>query len=218
MKKIHDAAEATDSCGLMSALADGEADAAELGRGCALWAGDATARERWHAYHLIGDVLRSEDLAHRPPHDQDFLRRLSVRLQAEPATLAPAAPGASQAPARRGWVLPAAMAAAVMALATAVGLWSANDEAASPPQLAMAPAAAPVPKSAAPAAPSATAAATALAQTAPTVAEAVPVGGRVVRDAQLDRYLRAHREYAAALPGSLPGGSGRSMATVSYER
>jgi len=48
--------------------------------------------------------------------------------------------------------------------------------------------------------------------------EAVPAGGRVVRDAQLDRYLRAHRDYATALPGSLPGGSGRSIATVSLER
>jgi hypothetical protein len=40
----------------------------------------------------------------------------------------------------------------------------------------------------------------------------------VVRDAQLDRYLRAHRDYATALPGSLPGGPGRSIATVSFER
>ena len=42
--------------------------------------------------------------------------------------------------------------------------------------------------------------------------------GAVVRDAQLDRYLRAHRDYATASPGSLPGGSGRSIATVSLER
>jgi hypothetical protein len=48
--------------------------------------------------------------------------------------------------------------------------------------------------------------------------ELSPQGGRVVRDAQLDRYLRAHREYATAVPGSLPGGSGRSIATVSFER
>jgi len=40
----------------------------------------------------------------------------------------------------------------------------------------------------------------------------------MVRDTQLDSYLRAHRDYAAALPGSLPGGSGRSLAAVSYER
>jgi hypothetical protein len=50
------------------------------------------------------------------------------------------------------------------------------------------------------------------------VAELVPAGGRVVRDAQLDQYLRAHRDYGTALPGSLPGGAGRSIATVSFDR
>ena len=35
---------------------------------------------------------------------------------------------------------------------------------------------------------------------------------------RLDRYLRAHRDYATALPGSLPGGSGRSITNVSLDR
>ena len=104
-----------------------------------------------------------------------------------------------------------------MALATAVGLWSANDEGAAAPKLALASVAARVPLAAAPSVPVAAAPA-ALAQTAPAAAEPVPAGGRMVRDAQLDSYLRAHRDYAAALPGSLPGGSGRSLAAVSYER
>jgi sigma-E factor negative regulatory protein RseA len=54
----------------------------------------------------------------------------------------------------------------------------------------------------------------------PTAAapELAAQGGRVLRDAQLDRYLRAHREYATAVPGSLPGGASRSIATVSFER
>ncbi len=43
-------------------------------------------------------------------------------------------------------------------------------------------------------------------------------GSRIVRDAQLDRYLRAHREYGADLPGSLPGGAGRSVTAVSFDR
>lgn len=212
--KQHDAADATDTCRLMSEMADGEADAAGLGRGCTLWADDAVARERWHAYHLIGDVLRSQELAYRPQHDQDFLRRLSVRLRGESAVLAPAPLRPGPVAGRRRWARPAALAAGLMALATAVGLWSASDEGASVPKLALAPVAAPAPLLAAPAA--ATPAAPAVA--AAPVAEAVPAGGRVVRDAQLDRYLRAHRDYAAALPGSLPGGSGRGIAAVSYER
>ena len=44
---------------------------------------------RWHAYHLIGDVLRSDDLASAPGRDAAFLQRLSARLDDEPAVLAP---------------------------------------------------------------------------------------------------------------------------------
>lgn len=192
---------------LMSALADGEAEASEVGRGCALWSSaDAAARERWHAYHLIGDVLRSEDLACRPGRDRAFLERLSARLDAEPAVLAPQ-PLPTTAPARRrGWALPAALAAGVMALATVLVMAVGPGGGASAPTLAAAPQAA-LPTAVAAAAPG-----------APAVSEVVPPGGRVVRDAQLDRYLRAHRDYATALPGSLPGGSGRSVATVSFER
>lgn len=190
---------------LMSALADGEVAAAEVGRGCAAWSSAAGARERWHAYHLIGDVLRSEDLAAQAGRDRAFLQRLNARLDAEPAVLAPQPlPAAAR---RRGWVLPAAWAAGVMALATVlVVAIGPGGGAPAPATLAAAPQSAPA-AGAAPAAPAATA-----------VAEVVPPGGRVVRDAHLDRYLRAHRDYATALPGSLPGGSGRSVATVSFER
>jgi sigma-E factor negative regulatory protein RseA len=59
---------------------------------------------------------------------------------------------------------------------------------------------------------------TAGAAAAPPVLEASALGSRIVRDAQLDRYLRAHRDYGTALPGSLPGGPARSIATVSLER
>ncbi len=199
------AVDANDARWLMSALADGEVDDAECGRGCAAWsAAGAAARERWHAYHLIGDVLRSEDLASRPAHDRAFLQRLSARLDAEPAVLAPQPqPRRAAVPARRAWAMPAALAAGVMALATVLVVAMRPDAGASAPTLAAAPAAAePTP----------------VALAAPVLSEGVAPGGRVVRDAQLDRYLRAHRDYATALPGSLPGGSGRSVATVSFER
>jgi hypothetical protein len=52
----------------------------------------------------------------------------------------------------------------------------------------------------------------------PPVPQAMAQGNRIVRDAQLDRYLQAHRDYGTALPGSLPGGAGRSIATVAFER
>ena len=200
-------ADANDPRWLLSALADGEADAAESGRGCAAWsAGDVTARESWHAYHLIGDVLRSEDLAGAPQRDKDFLARLNHRLDAEPAVLAPQPLQPVVPVRRRAWFMPAALAASVMALATVlvvtIGPGSGSGNPA--PTLAVAPAA-----------PAVMAVAASAEQ---GVAEVAPPGGRVVRDAQLDRYLRAHRDYATALPGSLPGGSGRSIATVSMDR
>ncbi len=197
--------DANDARWLLSALADGEADTAEFGRGCAAWsAADALARQRWHAYHLIGDVLRSDNLASTPQRDRAFLERLSQRLDAEPAVLAPQ-PLQTAVPARRrSWVMPAAIAASVMGLAAVLVVASGPGGEGSAPLLA-----------AAPALPSVMAVA---ASAVPAVAEAAPPGGRIVRDAQLDRYLRAHRDYATGLPGSLPGGSGRSMATVSLDR
>jgi sigma-E factor negative regulatory protein RseA len=189
---------------LLSVMADGEADAAEFSRGCAAWSGaDLRTRQGWHAYHLIGDVLRSGDLASPPGRDMAFLQRLSARLEGEPAVLAPE-PLPAAAKRRPVWVMPAAMAAGVMALATVlvVSIGPSGSGSAKPTLVA------------APAAPTVVAARDAVSATT----EAVPAGGRVVRDAQLDRYLRAHRDYATASPGSLPGGSGRSIATVSLER
>ena len=198
--------DANDARRLLSALADGETEPAESARACAAWAAaDAAARECWQAYHLIGDVLRSEDLASPPQRDRAFLDRLSLRLDAEPAVLAPRPLPAAAAPRRRGWVMPAALAAGVMALATVRVVAVGPGGGATAPALALAPVVTPV----AAAVPAATAAET---------TEIAPPGGRVVRDAQLDRYLRAHRDYATALPGSLPGGSGRSVTAVSLER
>lgn len=198
--------DANDPRWLLSALADGEADATEAGRACAAWAGaEPQTRQSWHAYQLIGDVLRSEDLASPPGRDRAFLARLSARLDDEPSVLAPQPLPVAPTKRRPVWALPAALAAGVMALATVlVVAFGPSGSDAQSPLLAAAPAAA--------------GAAAVVPASSQMVAEAVPQGGRVLRDAQLDRYLRAHREYATALPGSLPGGSGRSITAVSLER
>jgi sigma-E factor negative regulatory protein RseA len=84
----------------LSALADGRADDAD--RAIAAWTHDAEARQTWHAYHLIGDVLRSDDLAVSADRDEAFLLRLRQQLAKEPVVLAPqilVAPLAAQAPA-----------------------------------------------------------------------------------------------------------------------
>ena len=56
----------------LSALADGEL-AGDAGEAAFMaWRRDAGARRDWHAWHLIGDVLRSEDLASDPRADLRF--------------------------------------------------------------------------------------------------------------------------------------------------
>jgi sigma-E factor negative regulatory protein RseA len=78
----------------LSALVDGEAVSADLQE--VLAAGRESARtlsvtcETWHVYHLIGDVMRSEDLA-GAGRDGAFLERLRGRLAQEPVVVAPAA-------------------------------------------------------------------------------------------------------------------------------
>uniref|UniRef100_UPI00333F867B sigma-E factor negative regulatory protein n=1 Tax=Castellaniella defragrans TaxID=75697 RepID=UPI00333F867B len=67
----------------VSAWVDGEADmrADELDT--------PYGRQIWDTYHLIGDVMRSNDLAIRP--SDRFYARVSAAIDAEPAILAPAA-------------------------------------------------------------------------------------------------------------------------------
>jgi sigma-E factor negative regulatory protein RseA len=63
---------------------DGEAGefSAHGSRGLEL--GDPQAREAWHTYHLIGDLLRG-----LPPTAPDFSARVSRALAGEPTVLAP---------------------------------------------------------------------------------------------------------------------------------
>src|SRR3982751_4396963 len=74
----------------LSALADGElgGDAGEAA--FKAWRSDSEARRDWHDWHLIGDVLRSEDLASSPRVDLDFCVALRTRLAGEAIVLAPA--------------------------------------------------------------------------------------------------------------------------------
>lgn len=75
----------------LSALMDGTLGAADTEAACRLWRHSAQARDDWHAYHLIGDVLRSDDLASTPTRDEAFLQALRGRLAQEPVPMAPAA-------------------------------------------------------------------------------------------------------------------------------
>jgi sigma-E factor negative regulatory protein RseA len=89
----------------LSALADGDAQAADAA--CDAWRDDEDARRSWHCYQLIGDVMRSEDLAQRPARDAAFLAGVRARLAAEPVVLAPRRGAARRQP----WLVPVAAAA-----------------------------------------------------------------------------------------------------------
>ncbi|RZI83182.1 MAG: hypothetical protein EOP38_13480 [Rubrivivax sp.] len=73
----------------LSALADGEASAPEVARACAAWRDDAKVRAHWNTYHLIGDAMRSEELA-EASGSAHFLKSFRERLAQEPVVLAPA--------------------------------------------------------------------------------------------------------------------------------
>jgi sigma-E factor negative regulatory protein RseA len=178
--------DTTDSQEMISALADGQLQGEAFARAVEAAAGDPAGRQAWHAYHLIGDVLRSSDLA-AGSASNEFVVRLRGRLQQESAPVAlhreavqvsaelhPAA--ANDASMR--WKMAAAVAS--VAAVAAIG-WNVGGPSALPvqPQLAVA--------------------------TPPAANAVVAVQrGPMIRDPRLDELLAAHRQLAGspALQGS----------------
>jgi sigma-E factor negative regulatory protein RseA len=193
----------------ISALIDGELGPDGVARACVSWRSDARSRQTWHAYHLIGDVLRSDDLASRPARDADFLNRLRERLAEEPVVLAPAAlPSAPTAPAMGGrralrhWRAGAAVAAGFVAVAGVLVVM--RSPAPQPaPELARAPVSAPV---------------VPVAADAGVEQAAYVTDGRVMRDARLDRYLAAHQQFAGASALGVPSAFLRSATADASKR
>ena len=189
----------------LSSLMDGDLGAGDAAGACLLWRQDAQARSDWHAYHLIGDVLRSDDLASAPARDAAFLQALRQRLADEPVPLAPAplatpavvpiaqvaqvAQGVAAGGRRRGrhWLMaPAAVAAGFVAVAGVMVVTRVMS---------------PVPAA------------------QPVLADAgrLPAAGAsavLVRSAQLDRYLSAHRSLAS---GTLPGAGAEHRVHIVFE-
>lgn len=173
----------------LSALADGQADAAEPA--CGLWRDDAAARQAWHAYHLIGDVLRSEELAREPGRDAAFLAGLRERLAAEPVVLAPGTVVARER-ARQPWLLPAAAAAGFVAVAGVLLVLRLGTPGAPVPAAVLAGAPGP--------------GLTAVSNAAAPAAQSPSRSAGFIRDPQLDEYLRAHQAAGGAVAAASPGG------------
>lgn len=205
----------------LSALADGEADAEDLQGALAAWR-SATLRagtcETWHAYHLIGDVMRSEDLA-RAGRDDAFLAGLRERLADEPVVVAPAplplaepaaavreqqavANGRAALRRRRAWTAPVAAAAGVMAVAGVLVVTRLAPTEAPSPVLAQSPTA---PLQAVSTGPAGAAGGLAAGQGAEPII-VTTANGPLVRDSRLEQYLSAHRQFGGSSALGVPSG------------
>jgi sigma-E factor negative regulatory protein RseA len=193
--------ERDDDWAALSSMADGEASAEAQQRCLGLWTSDAQARQRWRDYQLIGDVLRSQELARDGAHDAAFVHALRERLANEPAVLRPKTAPVAAAPSRR-WAVPMAAVAGVAAVAGMVVVLRGVPETGAPMVARQGNAAPMVATSAVPP------------QQVPT---AQVVNGRLIRDARLDRYFAAHRQSANGAALQMPGAVVRNVDTIVLE-
>ncbi|MFM0719090.1 sigma-E factor negative regulatory protein [Paraburkholderia strydomiana] len=154
---------------------------------------DGEDRAAWSSYHLIGDALRSDDLAISPATSSAFLNGFSARFDNEPHVLAPAAmPVARRLLALRRRVVPAFAVAAAAATLTWIvvpqlqgvpggpGAQLASVHGDSVQRVAMVP--------------------------VPAAAQPIAQDANIIRDASLDQYLEAHQQFAQqpVMTGSMP--------------
>jgi sigma-E factor negative regulatory protein RseA len=202
-------AEAVEASTVAAAV-DGDAQA--LDAVLAAWSRDPSVRERWHAYHWIGDALRSADHAAPMARDRELLTRVREAMAQEPVVLAPGAAGGA-GPSRDGvrlrrpggWM---GMAAAASVLAV-VGVVVMQQAASPGPAGATSVAAVPVPV-AVPGPVPVSAAAPVATPGAPSGGEAAPPA-LMIRSAELDRYLAAHKQFATTSVVPAPGVEVRSV-------
>ncbi|KND61789.1 Sigma factor RpoE negative regulatory protein RseA [Candidatus Burkholderia verschuerenii] len=181
----------------MSAFVDGESldEIGNLGQFLAEL--NSHDRAAWSDYHLIGDALRSDDLAESPARSSAFMASFSARFEAEAHVLAPTAvvAGKARGNAFRRRIVPAFAVAAAAATLTWIvvpqlqgydshsgaQVASTNGAADSVQRVAMA------------SVPAAT--------TRSPVVEA-----NIIRDADLDQYLEAHQQFSQqpSMPGAMP--------------
>ena len=155
---------------------------------------DGEDRAAWSSYHLIGDALRSDDLAVSPATSSAFLNGFAARLESEAHVLAPAAmPVARRLLALRRRVVPAFAVAAAAATLTWIVV----------PQL-----------QGVPGGPGAQVASASMAircsawrwRRCRRHGQPIAQDANIIRDASLDQYLEAHQQFAQqpVMAGSMP--------------
>ena len=194
---------------LLSALVDGELQGDELAQALA-WAEEDQGHSDWQVYHLVGDVLRSPELAHHTHHD--LLTGLRAQLAQEPplqlqpaqldqvAAAQPAMPSAAVArvadPVANASVFRWKMAAgfASVAAAAAIGWNFTASHSTTGSQLAQAPAQIVVPAEAG-----------AAGSEGSVVAVSTGNGAEVLlRDPRLDELLAAHQRFGSKAALQMP--------------
>lgn len=179
---------------LISALADGQLRADAFARAVEA-AAEPDGREAWHAYHVIGEVLRTGQ-GGGATSSRAFLDRLSERLTQEeplrPSVSAPAsvptAVPVGRAAANDGsfrWKMVAGFASLAAVAAVSWTVVAGSGAAPGQPQLAAAPA-----------------------EPAQVAATTTVAGERgvMIRDARLDEFLAAHRQHGGASALQMPAG------------
>lgn len=184
----------------LSALADGQLRGDEFAQAMA-FAETQEGLETWQLYHLVGDVMRSSELAR--PADLSFLTALRAQLAKEPGSADLVDAGATHVIATQAVAVPSAnasvfqwkMAAGFASLAAVAAIgWHAYSgmpgSTSAGPQLAVAPAAVSRPQEA-----------------AVTLAEsAAPAQPVMIRDPRLDELLAAHRQFGSTSSLQMPAG------------
>lgn len=165
------------------------------------WRSNADARTAWQTYHLIGDAMRSSDLAFPSDRDQAFFDAFRKKLGQEAVVLAPSA---SRAP-RLRFMAPVAAMAGFMAVAGVVVLLRGAELPAQDVALGAATSV------------DASLSARPVRGQNQDLAEANQVNGQLIRDARLDQYLQAHRRVWATSSTQVPGTMARNVDTVVFE-
>ncbi len=190
----------------ISALIDGELPSQELQRVAEQWRTQASVRADWYTFHLIGDVLRSEDLASTASHDSRFLKTFTERLAGEPVVLAPASMHAKWVNRlTRPWLWSSAAAIGSVVMGATLWLGLTLSPAGAPEMLTSVRLMPPISSSL-----SVASGSTSSGLLPPL--ERYPRQGDLLRDAQLDHYLAAHQQFVGTSALGAPSGFIRNVA------
>jgi sigma-E factor negative regulatory protein RseA len=181
----------------LSAFVDGESLGEIEHVGHILYELNSEDRAAWADYHLIGDALRSDDLAVSPAASSAFLAGFTARFEAEPHVLAPEAiPVARRLVALRRRLVPAFAVAAAAATLTWIVV----------PQLQRVDIGSGATQVASAALHPDSVQRIVMASVPTATARPAAQDVNIIRDARLDQYLEAHQQFAQqpVVPGSMP--------------